>query len=333
MVVRRLPVVLVCSLLPVACGDDGSDAATTEAGSSGGSGGQDTAGPATSTGAAATGMPTSDSETGPDATTTGDGADETGDTTGDTTGGTSGGSEDTTGDTTEGSSSTGSGVMLPTDPVCPDCTAGNRVGFHGMALFGHSDHFLAHIPLFNAPHDMQLVAQIEIFDFDENILVDDFGAGEYSLAPTEAFSLDSLGLGVTTEFFADVHDGNFEHGAPVLYPDVVVMVNTVLVGRQLPDDDPIADGLQEHYLVGANDEAYMLNFIRDQRAFQQILSVSEVDGATLTPDIAPRVVTMSASPLASDAGTVQSTVGDIDLSLTIADEIWCLDGPSFFTPC
>lgn len=332
---RRLTWILASSLL-IACSDDDSDAApTTDSGSTGSTeGGATTTSMSTAGDASDGGTTAGPSTDGGTTSTDGGTADDTGGTTDGTEGGTTASAtDDTSGGTTADGSSSGGAVDLPTDPVCPDCSAGERIGFHGMALFGDSNHFLAHIPLFMAPHNMQLVAHIELHDAGDTLLTDDFGAGEYSLAPTSAFSLDSLGLGVTTEFTADVHNGNFEHGAPVLYSDVTVSVVTVLVGRQLPDDDPIAADLQEHYLVGHNDEAYMLNFIRDQRAFQQILSVSGVEGATLTTDVAPRVVTMSATPLASDAGTVQSTVADIELSLTIADELWCLVGPNFFTDC
>jgi len=318
-----------------ACADDGAaedsesseatgaDTAGVSTASTGTTSPTSSSGPDTSTGIDSG---TADTETGDDGTTS-TGPDETTGTSGDETSG-----DATSGDTTEGST-TGGAAMLPSDPVCVECVAGNRVGFHGMALLGNDHHFLAHIPLFNPPHDMQLAARIELLDGGGDPIVDDFSDGEYSLAPNETFSLDDLGLGLTTEFSADVHDGNFEQGAPVLYPNVTVSVQAVVLARELPDNSALPDGTEEHYLIGTNDEAYLLNFIRNSRAYQQFLRATDVQGAALDPDGAPRVVTASDGPLTGASGTIGSTAGDVDLSLTVEAEIWCLDGPDFFFAC
>ena len=119
----------------------------------------------------------------------------------------------------------------------------------------------------------------------------------------------------------------------MLYPNVTVSVQAVVLAKELPDASAIADGEQESYLVGTPDEAYLLNFIRNARAYQQFLTVSDVQGATWDIDGAPRVIAESAGPLSGGDGTIDVMAGDVELSVTIEDEIWCLDGPDFFFPC
>jgi len=319
-------------LAPLACGDDSGDDPTESTtavatGSSGVSGPTTVSGvESTEDGGTATSAPTAADSTDTAADSTGGSTDATGST--DSTGGTAG----STG-TDSGSTGGTEGVEIPTDPVCDNCTAGARVGFHGMALFGQDNHFLAHIPLYSAPHNLQLVAHIELRDAMDNLITDDFGSGDYSLAPNGSFSLDDVGLGNSVEYSADIHNGNFEHGAPVLYPNVTVTVVTPLVGKDLPDDSPIAAGTQEHYLVGETDDAYLVNFIRNDRSYQQILNVESVDGLAFGPDVAPRVVTTNAGPLGPGDGPLMTTVGDSDVTLTVDDEIWCLLGAGFFNFC
>ncbi len=101
--------------------------------------------------------------------------------------------------------------------------AGDRVGIHGMALFGKTVHYLAHIPTMSRPHNEQLV-KVRLVSAGGDALADDFSTQGHSIRPTQSLSLDDLVVGAVDSFKADVFAGNFEHQAPRSHTGVTVEV-------------------------------------------------------------------------------------------------------------
>src|SRR5690606_31138916 len=136
---------------------------------------------------------------------------------------------------------------------------GDRVGGHGMALFGHRNYYLAHIPIFSRPHNEQLVMKVQLIGEDGQAIDHNFGAEGFSLSPDTHISLDDMANGDVVTYTGNIHQGNFEHGGPVVFENVSVTIEKVLVARNLPGNNVIDDGVQHYFLLGDEKEAFLLN--------------------------------------------------------------------------
>ena len=215
---------------------------------------------------------------------------------------------------------------------------GDRSGLLGLVLFGRTNYFLEHIPMFSRPHNEQLVMRVTLKTAQGADVTNDFSDQGYSVRPTTQFSLDDLTLGKRVAFAGSIHRGNFEEGGPVLLSNVKITVDEVLVARNLPGGEPIAADEQEYFVVGDAEDAYATNFIRDARGFQQILRVDAIDGATPSPSRVLKVRAKSPRRLAASATPAAGAVARAGaegtrVSLTIGEELWCLKAPDFVARC
>jgi hypothetical protein len=209
-----------------------------------------------------------------------------------------------------------------------------------MVLFGKHHHFVEHIPTFSRPHNEQLILRVVLLDRDGNEIQTSFSTEPHSLRPRGSFSLDDVLLTPGATFMADVHVGNFEHGGAMRLSEVTIRVEHVLVARNIPGAEQATEGIQEYYLFGEPEEAYLAHYIRSNRAFQQILQVSAVSGApALSPNRALRVTATAASRLTPTPGTFSAELpkaggaAPTPVQFTLATELWCVKGPDFFAPC
>jgi hypothetical protein len=214
---------------------------------------------------------------------------------------------------------------------------GDRTGLHGMVLFGRTSYFLEHIPMFQRPHNEQLVMRVKLRDAQGHAIDRDFGDQGYTVKPTTQFSLDDLSLGKRVTFTGDIHRGSFETGGAVLLRGVQISVEEVLVARNLPGTEPIAADEQEYFVVGDPDDAYVTNVIRDSRGVQHILRVDAIAGFSPSPS---RVHRIKAKALARFAPTTQITAvlpkaaaEGTRLVLELGNELWCVRAPDFFEAC
>src|SRR5262245_56190303 len=82
-----------------------------------------------------------------------------------------------------------------------------RVGLHGMVLFGRTQHYLEHIPMFRPPHDRQLILRVTLRDAAGAPIAADFGAETFSVKPSGTFSLDDLAAKQLPRFTGDIYRG------------------------------------------------------------------------------------------------------------------------------
>jgi hypothetical protein len=143
---------------------------------------------------------------------------------------------------------------------------------HGMVLFGTGPRLYAsHIPMFQRPHDRQLVIAV-FLSHPELAAGRDFSDGTYTLEP-ERFDLDALTEGRLEQLKATLYRGNFEGGGTVLHRDVTVRVGAVEQVRPL--DAAAAEPSEVSYwLVGDGKEVYLVHVISRAPGFDQVLKVS-----------------------------------------------------------
>lgn len=211
--------------------------------------------------------------------------------------------------------------------------AGDRMGLHGMALFGSGPYYLVHIPTLTPPHNEQLVLRVNLFDSDGERIDLDFDSTPHSLRPTTRFSLDDLIVGKKTSFEADVFQGNFEHkGSSVKLEDSRIEIERVLIARNLVDTDP---EFGNAYVIGTGASVYLVNRITGTRPRQEVRKAqlaADLPGQSI--DFANTIsLTKHDGKLVAAlqrAGTRQRTA---TVEVTSSKRLWCLRAPDFIQPC
>lgn len=118
-----------------------------------------------------------------------------------------------------------------------------RHGLHGMLLFSDGDSLYAsHLPMFHAPHDMQVVMKIELTDEQaqtalQSALVEQ---SEYWTLAPQRFDLTQLaqsGEGGIWRFSGDLYQGHFERGGKLTFEKQTIAVKEVILRHQLDSQE------------------------------------------------------------------------------------------------
>lgn len=149
----------------------------------------------------------------------------------------------------------------PTTPPPSDPTptrsepAAAKQGVHGMVLFGEDAMYASHLPMYEAPHDVQAV--LRLVPREPEVL--DSWRRELSHEPLatfvpQPFDLAQLRDGGTIALVGDLYRGHFERDG-VVYSEAVAFDAEVVFYREIPaapqpSSEAIAFGDGEHtYLV------------------------------------------------------------------------------------
>ncbi len=111
-------------------------------------------------------------------------------------------------------------------------------GTHGMVLFGGRDGlFLSHLPMFHAPHDHQVLLEIELSDaaLDQTLRATlEARPGLWTINP-EPFALTDLWKKEQPlkAFSAELFEGHFERGGTVRFKAVQIRIRRVVLHAKL----------------------------------------------------------------------------------------------------
>ncbi|HZN95332.1 MAG TPA: hypothetical protein VFB81_21620 [Myxococcales bacterium] len=199
-----------------------------------------------------------------------------------------------------------------------------RMGTHGMVLFGGGGAplYASHIPMFHAPHDLQLVLQISMRHpgWRAPATFSDTG---HALVP-ERLDLTALAEGRLTAFKAAVFRGNFEAGGTELVKDVEVKVEQVVLSRALSTATPAAAPLRYLWLPGG----FLLHAITAPPDFDHVVRVK---GGSKAAAGAP--LSLPGRPNEGARRLREREVVKLDAaSLTVERELSFLVGPDFVVP-
>lgn len=161
-------------------------------------------------------------------------------------------------------------------------------GSHGMALFGGQQGLYAsHLPMFHAPHDYQVILQVHIADqaIDAALRKRLDGKDALWTIDPEKFELSALAPDAKSprkEFNADVVQGHFERGGSTQYKAARVVIDKVLVFRQL-DDKPRDAMLSRYMQVGSGTQRFLVKEIDTRPDFDHIVAYHAAPGAPTAP--------------------------------------------------
>lgn len=180
-------------------------------------------------------------------------------------------------------------------------------GSHGMALFGGREGLYAsHLPMFHAPHDYQVILQVHIADQATDAALRKRLDGKNALwtIDPEKFELSALGPDARSprkEFSADLVQGHFERGGSTQYKGATVVIDKILVFRQL-DDRPRGARLARYMQVGSGRQRFLVKEIDTRPDFDHIVAYHAVPGAsTATAEVRKRGLTAAGKDALANA--------------------------------
>lgn len=157
-------------------------------------------------------------------------------------------------------------------------------GQHGMVLFGGKDGLYAsHLPLFHAPHDYQVILRVHVADPATDAAVRARLAGKtalWTVAP-EKFELSRLAPASPAplrRFNADLVQGHFERGGLTQYAHAAIVVDQVILFRQLSPAAK-ANASASYMQLGAGKQRYLVKYIDSRPDFDHIVAYTAASGA------------------------------------------------------
>ena len=197
--------------------------------------------------------------------------------------------------------------------------AGPTYGEHGMALFGGKDGLYAsHLPMFHAPHDYQVILQVHVADRATDAALRERLDGKtalWTLAP-EKFDLDRLAPQAAQplrRFKADLVEGHFEQGGKTQFAGATLVVDKVLLFRQLSPEAAVRDTAR-YMQIGSGKQRYLVKQIDSRPDYDHIVAYDAASGADAAMFSIPKpgIVQPSDARLAAalhvPAGAIRGTV-------------------------
>ena len=189
---------------------------------------------------------------------------------------------------------------------------GDTVGLHGMLLFGQDVNYLSHLPMFESPHNFQVILEVRFDDAAAASLASDRGSSAdamYTFVP-ELFPIAELAQNpggeqpARTEITGRIVHGHFEHGGFTVADNVVAHIEHVIVFQVLdPGAVPNPDRELTYLCFGRAAELFLVHEITARPNFDQVVSARLVPGTgtdqagrRLSEDVAGREFA-SASPV------------------------------------
>jgi len=203
---------------------------------------------------------------------------------------------------------------------------GPTYGEHGMALFGGKDGLYAsHLPMFHAPHDYQVILQVHLADGATDAALRarlDGKTALWTIAP-EPFDLNRLAPQAAqplTRFKADLVEGHFEQGGKTQFGGATVVVDKVLLFRQLSPNAAVRETAR-YVQIGSGKHRYLIKQIDSRPDYDHIVAYDAAFGAGAAPFSIPKTgvaqptaATLAAAlhvPVSAIRGTVYFYTDDL----------------------
>lgn len=144
-------------------------------------------------------------------------------------------------------------------------------GEHGMVLMSHaSTVFAYHLPLYQKPHDVQLLYKLDVKDVALVQLVRD---NELVTIKPKAFNLQRLVRGEKLAVMADVYIGHFEREGMLVYENMTINFGEKLYVRQLDKLEPSSRTQNYDVVSYRKNNKIFIHRIQQAPSFDHILHI------------------------------------------------------------
>ena len=146
-----------------------------------------------------------------------------------------------------------------------------RSGLHGMVLFGNDPYYMAHIPMLNMPHDMQIVVEVELSQRNGEKIEVDLSGDTFSIRPLQRFSLNNYAKNTLKRFEGSVFKGSFETNGILIQSlrSVVFKIKKQIIVRPLPSFSQ-----KESILLEDKDNEFKVNMVTPENNIQEIVNLT-----------------------------------------------------------
>lgn len=158
------------------------------------------------------------------------------------------------------------------------------MGVHGMLLFGQDTLYLSHLPMFQRPHNFQVILEVGFDDAADEVLRADRhsnGDGLYTFEPAKFHitELDPGGAGPERSSVEGViHQGHFERGGQALARAVAEVRNVVYFQELDPTAEHASDQELTYLCFGRDGQLHLAHRITASPDFDQVLVARLVPG-------------------------------------------------------
>lgn len=148
---------------------------------------------------------------------------------------------------------------------------------HGMLLFGQNKHYASHLPMFHAPHDYQLIMELDMVNPPRSQTLESYellksqGETLFTLVP-QRMDLSKIISGEIESFTANIYLGHFERGGKSLGP-VTINVAKIIFSKKLMHHE--AEEKQEYIMFGTEGDYYAAHIVKGAPSFDLIAKVSQ----------------------------------------------------------
>jgi hypothetical protein len=196
--------------------------------------------------------------------------------------------------------------------------------------------FISHVPLFEQPHDVQMVAAGAVTTLDGSPAPTSFTDQLFTFVP-DVFSLDALRNGALRTLEGQIFMGSNEHGGRPVPGKFRFTVSRVIHQHVLDAHAPAQPALT-YIVFGSRDGTFAVHKIAGSPSFDEVVHVTLGGDAPSNDDLSAGVE----AQITGVADTTSARLGGSDASaqggshtftLKRVTSLSCLVSPDFFDPC
>jgi hypothetical protein len=180
--------------------------------------------------------------------------------------------------------------------------AADKPSVHGMLIFGTQKMYASHLPLFHAPHNYQIIIELELDKAAKEKFIKDQQLHPefttYTIEPERFILPDKINS--KGSFKANLYRGHFERGGVKIADSISIKISSVIFFKQFNPDEPRS--LNAAYLLfGNSKEQFAVHLISNKPDFEQIIQVK-------TGEVSSKAESVILSDINSPAGVSSNGV-------------------------
>ncbi len=196
----------------------------------------------------------------------------------------------------------------------------DKPAVHGMLIFGTEKIYTSHLPLFHAPHNYQIILEIELdkaakekFSKDRQ-LHPEFTT--YTIEPERFILPDKISS--KGSFKANLYRGHFERGGTKIADSIHIKIFAVIYFKMF-DTAAIKPATANYLLFGNSKEQFAVHQISNKPDFEQIIQVKAELGNEMFNTV---IFSETNSPAGVSGNTISVRLKGRDSTLTLLQQLY-----------
>lgn len=196
----------------------------------------------------------------------------------------------------------------------------DKPSVHGMLIFGREKIYTSHLPLFHAPHNYQVILEIELdkaakeeFNKDRQ-LHPEFTT--YTIEPERFILPDKISS--KGSFKASLYRGHFERGGTKILDSIHIKIFAVIYFKMF-DPAAVKPTAANYLLFGNNKEQFAVHQVSNKPDFEQIIQVKAELGNEMFSTV---ILSGTNNPAGVSGNTISVTLNGRDSTLILLQQLY-----------